>query len=1185
MKRFYWKIAICLLPIVVAGLVVARAYYQWAHGEGGFKLGVDLVGGTILVYEVEDASKLPENYKPEELAASLKRRIDPTDLYNVTIRPVSNTRVEIILPTGGAHQAQIREEMWQSLLDEVRQRWPALANADLDVGMGHRQELLIRAQQALDADAWNNLLAKVREKWPALKEEDLKKIPAGKTTELIDTIQKQKTGTPDAEVKAFVEDNYKSVPLQDIEAAINKGEAAGRKRDVTGEDVQRIKNLIAQVGSLEFRILANSTDDKEAIDQARKEIEAAKTDPQVKKDLETRALLGEPPPKPVFTNPETGEKTNFFTVTLPDGKTHQFSYSWVELGRGERRQLGLDNAAANEEARSAMWKQAAAAREKGETVPILNGCLLYSRVCQNRKIPDEERARRKIEYFVLARDPERDANGEPKAITGKYLTAAYPGLDRKMQPCVNFRFDTTGGDLFYEITSQNKPTGSQGSPFQRHLAIILDGQVVSAPVLNEPIRNDGQISGNFTQVEVNRLVSILRSGALPATLKQQPVSENTIGATLGGDTIRAGSLSVIAAFAAVLAFMIVYYRFAGLVASIALLANLLLTVAGMVALNATFTLPGLAGLVLMLGMAVDANVLIYERFREERDRGASIALAIRNGYDRSFPTIIDTHLSSIFTAIVLYAVGNDQLKGFGISLALGLVISLFTSLYMTRLIFDVWLYKGWLHKLSMLRFFSKPNIDFMRIRYYWFTATVILTVFGITVFLIRGDKGLNIDFVGGTAYTGELKEPIDITTLRGLLGEKNQEQALRVKDVKEGEDGHNYTITYADGTTQTVAFVNPPTVQAAQEREAEVKARASVLPDYSVEQLFLSTEPSTGGQSRYFTVRTTEKERDLVQVTLDRLLEDQAQNSLLKKVEITNFAVKGKEATLDFSDYASPGHVKTLLERQARAEGFKEDQPFEVFGEGKNKEGEYKEMRVALSSPSPAHLAKFGTILEGLKKEFSARPQPMRLENFDKQLAADTQQRAMYAIIASWTAILLYLWFRFGSWTFGAAAVACLVHDLFFTLGVIAFCHYIHQWFPGFATFLKIEDFKLDLPSVAALLTLVGYSVNDTIVVFDRIREVRGKNPALTFQMINDSVNQTLSRTILAAMATWLVVIVLYIFGGEGVHLFAFVMVVGVLVGTYSSIYIASPLLVVFGEGKVRPGTRERQARPEGVSV
>src|SRR5439155_18005405 len=195
----------------------------------------------------------------------------------------------------------------------------------------------------------------------------------------------------------------------------------------------------------------------------------------------------------------------------------------------------------------------------------------------------------------------------------------------------------------------------------------------------------------------------------------------TMGATLGEETIKAGMVSIIIAFVAVLLFMLVYYRFAGFVACAALLANFILTIAFMVAVSATFTLPGLAGLVLMLAMAVDANILIYQRLREERDRGASLQMALRNGYDRAFPTIIDTHLSSIFTAIVLYVVGNDQLKGFGISLTVGLLISLFTSLYMTRILFQFWEVKGWLKKLSMLRLFARPDFDFMGLRRIMFT--------------------------------------------------------------------------------------------------------------------------------------------------------------------------------------------------------------------------------------------------------------------------------------------------------------------------------------------------------------------------------------------------------------------------------------------------------------------------------
>ena len=234
-------------------------------------------------------------------------------------------------------------------------------------------------------------------------------------------------------------------------------------------------------------------------------------------------------------------------------------------------------------------------------------------------------------------------------------------------------------------------------------------------------------------------------------------------------------------------------------------------------------------------------------------------------------------------------------------------------------------------------------------------------------------------------------------------------------------------------------------------------------------------------------------------------------------------------------------------------------------------------MQLVMGEPVPAD--KFQASLTKTQAEFKERPQPDRLETFDSQLAAETQTRAMYAILAAGQ--------RFCC-TCGSASAAdfdwhvcCLIHDLFFTMGIIAFCHYIHLYTPGLANLLLVQDFKIDLPAVAALLTLVGYSVNDTIVVFDRIREVRGKNPELTPQMINDSVNQTLSRTLLTSFATWLVVFVLYVIGGEGVHLFAFCMVVGVIVGTYSSIYIASPLLLIFGEGAAPTTQRSRQQAAE----
>jgi SecD/SecF fusion protein len=1207
LRPFFWRIAFCLIPIAVALVVVGDATHRYVTLGGGFKLGVDLVGGTILVYEVDpdkmDEKKL-QDFKPEQLAARLKSRIDPNDLYNVTIRPVNtanarNARVEIILPTGGSHQAEIQKREWENLLQQVRRQWPALNDAPLEsLGRGNRADL-------------------------------------------IELIQK------DAKVTS-----------QDAEQFISEHYAFGadrKNKDVTAEYVQHVKNLIAQVGALEFRILANDRDDKAAVEAAQKVV----ADAANKEDLQRRAIKGMPPPPP-----RTDQGADTFQVVDEGGKPKgQFSYSWVELGPKERWTLNLNNDAENpwdnaithlefnwpqlkdlrlrervpagntqqllEEvsrhipvsalgdaeriindtgSRGANWKLAAEARKNGTAVVLsmphsegTSTALLYSRPCQDVKLPEKERKEKKYEYFLLTRDPERvqvagQDKPEVKEVTGSYLTAAKPSHDEKGNWEVAFGFNSAGGNLFYELTSSNSPTGPKGTQFFRHLAIVLDGQIVTAPSLHSAIRSEGRIMGSFTEQEVNDLVNILRAGALPATLKPQPVSENTMGATLGSDTIRAGTISVGLAFLAVLAFMIAYYRFAGLVASSALLANLLLTVAFMVLVSATFTLPGLAGLVLMLGMAVDANVLIYERVREERDRGASLPLAIRNGYDRAFPTIIDTHLSSIFTAVVLYAVGNDQLKGFGISLTVGLIISLFTSLYMTRLLFDLCLARGWLHKLSMFRLFSRPNIDFMGWRRLWFTATVALTVFGIAVFVGRLPEGLNIDFNGGTAYGGQTVQKMDIRDLRRLLDEDNQRSRLRVGDVRElsegGEEGYAYAIPYLneDGTqtVRTIQLPNRPEGATREAREADVKNRAGQLPDVSVELIFPKTVRPEDEQRGFFTVRTSEKAPELVQAAISRLLGD-----ALRKTElVTEKDPGGKKAVLSFRDPADPGRaesaspalVDTLLRRACRDQDVSAAPSITPKGD-EDLNGRFPRMEVVWSE-SALDAAKLDRVLDEMKKEFQERPLPDRLESFDAQLAQETQTRAMYAILGSWGAILLYLWFRFGNWTFGLAAVICLIHDLFFTLGIIAFCHYIHQWSPGLASVLAIQDFKIDLAAVAALLTLVGYSVNDTIVVFDRIREVRGKNPELTHQMINDSVNQTLSRTLLTAFTVFLVVFVLYVWGGEGVHLFAFVMLVGVLVGTYSSIYIASPLLLIFGEGRrpapVRGG---RPLQPAGVSA
>jgi SecD/SecF fusion protein len=518
--------------------------------------------------------------------------------------------------------------------------------------------------------------------------------------------------------------------------------------------------------------------------------------------------------------------------------------------------------------------------------------------------------------------------------------------------------------------------------------------------------------------------------------------------------------------------------------------------------------------------------------------------------------------------------------------------------------FDFWQSKGWLTKLSMMRLFAKPDFDFMSIRYVMFTLTIIISVLGLGLFIGRIPNDLNIDFVGGTAYGGKLSKAVDTRELRTMVDEEHQKKVLTnvTAELLPGTDNRGFMLTFPHGDKKprTVSLNNVPDGKTdKKELEDVVAKRASRLPDASVELMFNSTDVKEieaemkAGRSRNFAIRTTEKEPELVQACLDQLLTQNGE-SLLKKVYAQISPLDRREVTLKFfydpamketPATASPSFVKTLLNRELRRKfHLTQDKDllpfvFEVNGEGNSDlDGKYSVMKVTFSAElKQSDEPKVKEALQDMQTEFAARPLPDRLENFDAALATETRYRALWAILASWASILMYLWFRFGSWTFGLAAVLCLIHDLFFTIGGVAVAYFIHGTFIG--DWLLIEDFKFDLPSVAALLTLAGYSVSDTIVVFDRIREVRGKNPDLTPKMINDSINQTLSRTILSSLTVWLVVTVLYFAGGPGVHLFAYVMVIGVLVGTYSSIYIASPLLLIFGEGK------HEEALPQGAKL
>ncbi len=693
-------------------------------------------------------------------------------------------------------------------------------------------------------------------------------------------------------------------------------------------------------------------------------------------------------------------------------------------------------------------------------------------------------------------------------VTGGYLTRASSSYDNNLQPCVNFSFNSSGAALFGTLTGQNLPDPS--NRLTSRLGILLDDTLLSAPTIRSTISGDGQITGSFKQADVDFLVGVLNAGSLPAALVSEPISEQKISPQLGADTIRSGARAMLLATIVVLTFMLAYYRFSGLIADLAVLLNILLVVALMISLKAAFTLAGLAGLVLSVGMSVDANVLIYERMREETERGAAVRMAIRNGFQRAFSTIVDSNLTTLITALVLFAMGTDQLKGFAVTLILGLTLNLFTAVFCSRVAFDLSERNGWLRQLNMAKFLGHTNFEFVR----WVRPAIIGSVafilLGLAAAVQRGQGLFDIDFTGGTSVQ--------------------------------------------------VAFKPEKTLDI-----AEVRKAVAVLPDVAVSAIS-SAEVAAG--TRY-KIDTSIRDDEQMEQRLQEVFPGRLATYSMGFGEITSSADPTKPAAdsaplpttvaLDFPEKITLPTLRATIQDAMQAEGVAEA-PFELEPDASQTKGiasrtkPYRNWALATS----LDVATARKVVERLAKKLADTPVYLSANSIGGKVAGNTKITALYALLASLLMIVLYVWVRFQNVAFGLAAVVALIHDVLVAVGCLALSTYVSR-FMGWAL---IDDFKISLDVVAALLTIVGFSINDTIVIFDRLRELRGKSPFVTAEMVDKAVNQTLSRTILTSGTALLATLILYLFGGQGIHAFAFTMLIGIIVGSYSTIYIAAPLVV-----------------------
>jgi len=854
---------------------------------------------------------------------------------------------------------------------------------------------------------------------------------------------------------------------------------------------------------------------------------------------------------------------------------------------------------------------------------------------------------------------------DPFGVDGGNLRRASQGFDDAGSLAVNFSFDNEGAQKFGELTGRNLPDTAIG--FYRKLGIILDDELLSAPRINSMIRGDGQITGQFTQEEINFLVGVLNAGSLPASLRPEPISQQRISSQLGRDTIERGTLAIVISTAAILVFMVVYYRFCGFVADVAVLLNLLVTVALMILIKAAFTLPGLAGMVLTVGMAVDANVLIYERMREETARGASLRMAIRNGFSRAMSTIIDSHVTTLASAVVLYVVGTDQIKGFAVTLIIGLLMSLFTAVYVARVIMDVAEKQRWITKLNMMHFIGETNLDFIRWRGAAIAFSLVIVAAGVVATAMRGKEILDIDFTGGTSVQlafaadkphgiAEVREAVaelpDVAV--SAVGENDLDFKIDTseRDIKQvqtflqekfGDSLRTYQMAFADATTidapkseETAAETKPESkteTRPATEPPAESPLSEPKTETPAAEKPAAETPATEKPAEAPAGDKTSLRNRRPRSVTVAAIGEVSALSALLTAQETAPPVAEpeqpappadekpaapasdppaaeapaatepvGEKPTADKpaseSDTKPAAPAETtpasgLLPTKVDSAGpvdesvfvggtrvkltFPQDISYAPLREMVQQELDAMQVKEALfeiSNPdyqfgsdarytdwmleTTLNREQTETLLKNIQAQLAKTPVFPSSGQIGGKVAGDTQLTALYALLASMLIIVLYVWVRFQNVIYGLAAVVALVHDVIITVAAIALSYYLSPYLG----FLQVDPFKINLAVVAALLTIIGFSINDTIVIFDRIREVKAKSPTLTAAIVNNSINQTLSRTILTSGTVFIACIILYFVGGPGIHGFAFAMLIGVIAGTYSTVYIAAPILL-----------------------
>lgn len=1121
-------------PFFIVLAILAWCAYSINPPEKKLKLGKDLRGGATLTYSVQIRPDEDATQTIDKTIEVLKRRVDPDGLLEISMNRQGRDRIEITMPLPSENVKKIRAVFEAQLADLGRN---SLTEPRLD-------RLLRAGGEEREKD-----LKALGEGSPARAEKLRIAVAA-----YDDAIAKRT-----AYEKA--DDATKEAMINDVAASELKADNAKRDALATALTADEVRRTV-QSGRRQRSIEDGGTRVKlpSPREVATNRLFAAhpESKDQIQKLLDAwnayekeRTTLDDPDD---LIRLLKGAGVLSFRITLKPGIHPDEDRLRRELLEGGPQSVKSTDARWFKINQPENWVKTKADAQLLETNPKAAAAVIAARggyVVENYG----------SDFFLLAWDTR--ANRLTQAEGAWSVASASQTFDERGAPSVAFNMDATGAQLLGGLTRTH---------VNEQMAVLLDDEVYTAPNLQSAISSSGRITGDFSVEEVQYIVRVLSGGSLAAKLSPEPIAQNTVGPQLGRDNLDSGKKAGIIAIVAVAGFMLVYYFGAGAVAVVALACNALMIVGAMALSKASFTLPGIAGVILTFGMAVDSNVLIYERIREELRNGADFKSAVRVGFSRALASIVDGNLSNLIVCVVLYYTGTPEIKGFSITMGIGVICTLFSALVISRLIFDFCVHMNWRGVTKMLpsvfpavQRAITPNVNWIGLRYAFFTISAIYVSVGLFMAATRGPKMLSNEFLGGTEVTMQFKtdasgSPVKLTRkqveervvgIAANVTQNDQLQAFRNADVlplNPDQDGITSDKFTVKTLIQNADLVRDKVVTAfADVLDTKPKlafAGSSKRDDATTAPAYAIDKPVLGANIDRPTVRTdVSKFVGGVAIVLDKLQPAPTLESLRLRLNTTR-------QTTAYSDTLSRASDIIVLDGDDQAVRtavvLVRDELLTSLGGDTRWDSEVKRREWQL-------------VCDAL----TVSSTPASVQNYSASVAGSFTADAITATVLSFFFIGVYIWVRFKNPRYAIAAVVALVHDVLTVVGLIALCEILYDYDStrGIAHSLLLLPFKIDLNMVAALLTIAGYSLNDTVIIMDRIRENRGKLEHASQTIINDSVNQTFSRTLITAGTTVTSCLVLYFFGGEGMRPFAFALLMGMIVGTYSSVAVAAPIV------------------------